>query len=138
MQIKRTSKAHWSGTGKEGKGNLSTPSNILNHSPYSFLTRFENEAGTNPEELIAAAHAGCFSMKLAFVLNAAGFTANSIDTSAVVVLDDGAITEIQLTTKVSADGLDSTKFAELAADAKANCPVSKLFKAAITLDAQLI
>jgi lipoyl-dependent peroxiredoxin len=138
MAIKRRASAHWEGTGKEGKGTVTTQSGVLKNKAYSFGTRFGEEKGTNPEELIGAAHAGCFSMKLAFVLNAAGFTANSIDTSAVVVLDEGAITQVQLTTKVSANGLDAAQFQTLAADAKANCPISKLFNAAITLDAQLV
>jgi lipoyl-dependent peroxiredoxin len=138
MAIKRRASAHWEGTGKDGKGTVTTQSGILKDTNYSFGTRFGEEKGTNPEELIGAAHAGCFSMKLAFVLNEAGFTANSIDTSAVVVLDNGAITEIHLKTEVSADGLDAAKFADLAADAKANCPISKLFTAEILLDAQLV
>ena len=137
MQIKRTSKAHWSGTGKEGKGNLSTPSNILNQSPYSFLTRFENEAGTNPEELIAAAHAGCFSMKLAFILSAAQITPDSIDTNCTIVLENGAITKSNIETHVKANGLSAEQFDTMVADAEKNCPISKLLNTKITVVSKL-
>ncbi len=137
MQIKRTATAHWEGTGKEGKGTLATQSGVLNNAQYGFKSRFEDGIGTNPEELIAAAHSGCFSMKLAFNLNAAGFTADSIDTKAGVVLENGAIPEIQLETTVKAAGLTADKLNELVADAKANCPVSKLFNATITVKATL-
>ncbi|MEP7268305.1 MAG: OsmC family peroxiredoxin, partial [Saprospiraceae bacterium] len=105
MAIKRSATAHWAGNGKEGKGTVSTESGVLSASNYSYKTRFEEGIGTNPEELIGAAHAGCFSMKLAFVLQAAHITANSIETKAQVVLDDGNITDIHLYTRVSADGL---------------------------------
>lgn len=138
MQIKRTATAHWEGSGKTGQGTLSTQSTVLQNNPYSYVTRFENEAGTNPEELIGAAHAGCFSMKLAFVLQAAGFTADSIDTKATVILEGGAITEVQLETTVKAAGLTQAQFEEFTADAKANCPVSKLLNANITLAANLL
>jgi osmotically inducible protein OsmC len=137
MQIKRTSNAHWEGTGKEGTGKLSTQSGVLNNSQYGYSSRFADGIGTNPEELIGAAHAGCFSMKLAFVLQAANFTADSIDTKAVVVLENGAIPEIQLETTVKANGLTAEKLNELAADAKANCPVSKLLNANISLKTNL-
>lgn len=135
--IKRTASARWNGTGKEGNGTMSTHSGVLKDTQYSFNTRFADGIGTNPEELIGAAHAGCFSMKLAFVLTNAGFTPESIDTGAEVVFADGTITEVNLTTKVKAAGLDQAKFDELAADAKANCPVSKLLNCTITLNAQL-
>lgn len=138
MQIKRKSSAHWQGTGKEGKGTLTSQSGVLNNTQYGFNSRFADGIGTNPEELIGAAHAGCYSMKLAFNLNAAGFTADSIDTEAIVILEDGSITEVQLSTRVKAEGLTKEKFEELAADAKANCPVSKLFKANITLTTTLL
>ncbi|MDX2190103.1 MAG: OsmC family protein [Bacteroidota bacterium] len=138
MQIKRTASALWNGSGKEGKGVLSTASNVLNKTQYSFATRFENGIGTNPEELIGAAHAGCFSMKLAFVFQAAGITAESIETNATVILEDGAIPEVQLSVKVKAPGLDKAKFEEYALDAKTNCPISKLLNAKIVLTTELI
>jgi osmotically inducible protein OsmC len=138
MQIKRSATAHWEGSGKTGNGTLSTQSTVLTSTQYSYNTRFEDGVGTNPEELIGAAHAGCFSMKLAFVLQAADFTAESIDTKATVVLENGSITEVQLETSVKAEGLTQTQFDEFAADAKANCPVSKLLNANITLTATLL
>ena len=138
MQIKRTATAHWEGTGKEGKGTVSTQSGVLNNSQYGFKSRFEDGIGTNPEELIGAAHSGCFSMKLAFNLNAAGFTADSIDTKATVILENGAIPEIQLETTVKAAGLTADKLNELVTDAKTNCPISKLFNATITVKANLV
>lgn len=133
MAIKRKASALWSGTGKEGNGTLSTQSGVLSDTQYSYNTRFADGIGTNPEELIGAALAGCFSMKLAFNLQAAGFTAENIDTQAVVVLDNGAINEVQLTTRVAAADLEQSKFEELVEDAKANCPVSKLLNAEITV-----
>lgn len=138
MQIKRKASANWQGTGKEGKGTLTSQSGVLSNTQYGFNSRFADGIGTNPEELIGAAHAGCYSMKLAFNLNASGFTADSIDTDAIVILEDGSITEVQLTTRVKAEGLTKEKFEELAADAKANCPVSKLLKANITLTTELV
>lgn len=138
MQIKRKATAEWMGSGKAGTGKLSLDSGVLKQTPYSFKTRFEGEPGTNPEELIGAAHAGCFSMKLAFVLQEAGITPDSIITTATVVLEDGAITEVHLETKVKASGLDQAKFETFTKDAKENCPVSKLLKANITLKAELV
>ncbi|MFC0186471.1 osmotically inducible protein OsmC [Pseudarcicella hirudinis] len=138
MQIKRNATAQWIGAGKDGKGTLTTQSGVLNNTQYSFNTRFEDGIGTNPEELVAAAHAGCFSMQLAFNLQGAGFTAESIDSNSVVILENGAINEVNLTTKVKAPGLDQAKFDELVTHAKENCPISKLLKATITLDAQLL
>ena len=120
MKIKRKASARWEGTGKEGKGTISTHSGVLDSNQFSHSSRFAEGIGTNPEELVAAAHAGCYSMKLAFVLNAAGFTADSIETGATAVLEDGAIREMMLTTRVKAPGLDLDKFPEFADDAKAN------------------
>ncbi len=137
MQIKRKASAVWNGSGKDGSGTLTSTSGVLNSTPYSFNTRFGDVPGTNPEELIAAAHAGCFSMKLAFNLQAAGFAADSINTEATVVLADGAINLIELTAAVVVAGLEQEKFDELVADAKANCPISKLMNAEITLTATL-
>ena len=138
MAIKRNATAHWMGSGKDGQGTLTTQSGVLSETQYSFNTRFADGIGTNPEELIGAAHAGCFSMKLAFNFQAAGITPESIETQAVVVLDDGAITEVQLTTKVKAEGIDQAKFDELVADAKLNCPISKLLNTTITLSSTLV
>lgn len=135
--MKRSATAEWLGSGKEGKGNLSTQSTTLNKTQYSFSSRFEEGVGTNPEELIAAAHAGCFSMKLSFVLGAAGFTPDSINTSCVITLENGAITSSQLTTTAKVPGITPEKFAECADDAKQNCPVSKLLNTAISLEATL-
>lgn len=137
MSIKRNATANWKGSGKEGKGTVSSDSGVLSNAQYSYNTRFEDGIGTNPEELIAAAHSGCFSMKLAFVLQAAGITADSIDTKATVVLDNGAINEINLSTTVKASGLTKEKLDEYALDAKTNCPISKLFNAQISLQTTL-
>jgi osmotically inducible protein OsmC len=138
MQIKRSATAHWEGSGKTGQGFLSTDSTVLQDTQYSYNTRFEDGIGTNPEELIGAAHAGCFSMKLAFVLQAAGFTADSIDTKATVILESGSITEVQLSTTVKVAGVSPEQFEAFTADAKANCPVSKLLNANITLSATMV
>ena len=135
--MKRTSKAVWSGSGKEGSGHLSTPSGVFTEKPYSFHSRFEQGEGTNPEELIAAAHAGCFSMKLSFVLGAAGFTPDRIETDCTITLENGTITNSHLVLKASVPGISQEKFLECAKDAEQNCPVSKLLKAEITLDATL-
>jgi len=138
----RKAKAVWHGTGRAGDGNLTTDSGVLEGTPYSFRTRFENEKGTNPEELIAAAHAGCFTMALAFQLQAAGFTATELTTEAAVTLDPEGqgfrISRSALTLRAQVPNLDAAKFAELAGDAEKNCPVSKVLNAAITLDAKLI
>lgn len=137
MQIKRQATAHWTGNGKEGRGTLSTQSGVLKDSQYSYKTRFADGIGTNPEELIGAAHAGCFSMKLAFNFQEAGINPESIETTSVVILEDGGISEVQLTTKVKAD-VDQAKFEELANSAKTDCPISKLLNANITLKAELV
>ena len=134
----RTSKANWQGSGKEGKGILSTQSGVLDNSQYSYLTRFENGIGTNPEELIAAAHAGCFSMKLSFVLGAAGFTPDSIDTKCEITLDAGVITKSHLIVTAKVPTITKEKFAEVAAEAKVGCIVSKLLNVEITMDATLV
>lgn len=136
--MKRFATANWQGTGKEGKGSLTSQSTVLNSTQYSYGSRFEEGVGTNPEELIAAAHAGCFTMKLSFVISGAGLTPGSIDTKCTITLENGAITESHLEVKASVPGLDAAKFAEMAADAEANCPVSKLLNAKITMDAVLV
>jgi lipoyl-dependent peroxiredoxin len=135
--MKRTATAVWNGSGKEGKGNLTTQSTTLNKTQYSYGSRFEEGVGTNPEELIAAAHAGCFTMKLSFVLGAAGFTPDSIETTSTVTLDNGTITTSHLVVKAKVPGITADKFKECADDAKANCPVSKVLNAAISMEASL-
>jgi lipoyl-dependent peroxiredoxin len=135
--MKRNATAVWHGTGKEGNGHLTTQSTTLDHTQYSFLSRFENGVGTNPEELVAAAHAGCFTMKLSFVLNAAGFTADTIETKCDIELLDGAITSSHLTVKATVPNIDKEKFDEAVADAKANCPISKLYNTNISAEATL-
>lgn len=139
----RSASAIWHGGLKEGKGTISTQSGVLKETQYSFSTRFENGVGTNPEELIAAAHAGCFTMALSGQLSSAELTPESIETSAVVTMektDDGpSITRIHLVTRVKAPDAEKEKFDELAKKAKESCPISRLLKAAeITLDAALI
>jgi len=136
--MKRFATANWKGTGKEGKGTNTTQSGVLKDTQYSFNSRFAEGIGTNPEELIAAAHAGCFTMKLSFVIGAAGFTPENIDTKCTIELGDGAITSSHLEVKATVPGMDAAKFAECAADAKANCPVSKLLNTAITMEATLV
>ncbi len=146
MPINRKATATWSGTGKEGSGAVSTTSGVLSNTPHSFLTRFVSEdgkAGTNPEELIAAAHASCFTMKMSFVLNAAGFTADKLECTANVQMDkvgDGmGVVGIHLDLKGTVPGIDVAKFQACAEDAKANCPISKLLKSVpITLSAALV
>ena len=138
--MKRFATANWKGSGKEGKGTNTTQSGILSNTQYSYKSRFEEGTGTNPEELVAAAHAGCFSMKLSFVLNAAGFTPDNIDTKCTIDFDAaaGTIVGSHLEVKASVPGIDAAKFEECAAEAKANCPISKLLNAKITLDASLV
>lgn len=135
--MKRTATAVWNGSGKDGKGTLTTQSTTLNKTQYSYKSRFEEGVGTNPEELIAAAHAGCFTMKLSFVIGAAGFTPDSIETSSVVELDNGVITSSHLTVKASVPGMSAEQFETAANDAKENCPVSKVLNAKISMDASL-
>jgi osmotically inducible protein OsmC len=138
----RKAKAVWRGTGRAGDGDLSTDSGVLDKTPYSFRTRFESEKGTNPEELIAAAHAGCFTMALAFQLQTAGYTPTELSTEAAVSLEaEGAgfgITRSALTLRAKVPNLDEATFNRLARDAELNCPVSKVLKAEITLDAKLL
>ncbi|HTJ65345.1 MAG TPA: OsmC family protein [Alphaproteobacteria bacterium] len=138
----RKAQAVWHGTGRDGTGDLTTQSSALSHTPYSFKTRFESELGTNPEELIAAAHAGCFTMALAFQLQAAGFTPEELSTEAAVSLDqDGTgfkISKSALTLTAKVPGLDEAKFRELAGNAEKGCPVSKVLNAEITLNATLL
>jgi lipoyl-dependent peroxiredoxin len=139
--MKRSASAVWTGDLKNGKGTISTESGVLSAAPYSFKTRFEGDRGTNPEELIGAAHAGCFSMALSFELQKAGMTAERIDTKADVTIEqkDGGfvIPAVHLTLRAKIPGASPAAFESAANTAKANCPVSKLLKADITLDAQL-
>src|SRR5262249_6292627 len=139
--MKRTASAVWTGDLKQGKGSISTQSGILKETQYSFSTRFENGVGTNPEELIAAAHAGCFTMATAAALGRAGFTPDKLSTEATVTLEqvqgNWTITTIHLKLDARVPGISKEKFAEIAADAKANCPVSRVLKADITLEAEL-
>jgi len=140
--MQRTASAHWSGGLKDGKGTVSTQSGVLNETQYSFSTRFENGAGTNPEELIAAAHAGCFSMALSAQLGNAGMTAESIDTKATLTMDKTdagfTITSVHLDVKVRVPGADQAKFDVAAQNAKKGCPVSRVLNADITMDAKLV
>lgn len=142
MKINRSGSAVWTGGLKDGKGAISTQSGALSAYPYGFAARFEGQPGSNPEELIAAAHASCFTMALSLILGEAGLTAEKMETNAVVTLEqqDGgyAVTASKLTLKATIPGTDDATFQELAAKAKANCPISKLLKAEISLEAELL
>jgi osmotically inducible protein OsmC len=142
MQIKRSGSATWKGGNKDGNGRISTESGALSDHPYGFNSRFESGKGTNPEELIGAAHAGCFTMALSKILGDAGLEAEQLDTTAEVTLvqKDGGftITAVHLTLEASVPGTDRATFEDLAAKAKAGCPVSKVLSAEITLDTTLI
>lgn len=137
----RKANAVWRGTGKEGRGELKTPSGVLSNTPYSFKTRFENQPGTNPEELIAAAHAGCFAMALAFQLQGAGFEPEELAAEAAVSLEKEGegfrISRSALTLRARVPNIERARFEELANTAKANCPVSKVLNADISLDWEL-
>ena len=140
--MKRKASAEWKGGLKDGKGTISTDSGVLAGTQYSFSTRFEEGKGTNPEELIAAAHAGCFAMAFSATLGEAGFTPDRLDVTAEVSLDNvppagWTVTKSHLVLKAKIPAIDATKFNELAAKAKAGCPISRLLKAEITLDAAL-
>lgn len=133
----RYATAIWNGTGKEGSGNITLQSGVLDHVQYSYKSRFEEGAGTNPEELVAAAHAGCFTMKVSFLLQAAGFTAEELETKCDITLADGAIKGSHLTLRAKVPGISKEKFDECVNDAKANCIISKLLNTEISLDATL-
>lgn len=135
--MKRQATAVWMGSIKEGEGTVSTANGVLNKTQYSFKSRFENGEGTNPEELIAAAHAGCFSMKLSGVLGAAGFTAEKIETTCEITLTDGVIGSSHLSVTASVPGITAEKFKECAEDAKDNCPVSKALNMDKSVEATL-
>ncbi|HLW54733.1 MAG TPA: OsmC family protein [Candidatus Angelobacter sp.] len=140
--MQRNASAHWSGGLKDGKGTITTASGVLKNTPYSFSTRFESQPGTNPEELIAAAHAGCFTMALSAQLGNAGITAQALDTTATVTLEKlesgFAVTSVHLLLKATIPGVDKAKFDQAAKNAKEGCPISKLLNTKITLDAQLV
>jgi lipoyl-dependent peroxiredoxin len=138
--MKKHANAHWEGTGKEGKGYISTESPALNKMPYAFASRFENGPGTNPEELIAAAHSGCFTMKLSFNFTKAGFPPGTIDTKCYITLDPdkGEVTSSQLIVQAKVPGISKEKFDEEVEDARANCPISKLLNAKIECEAKLL
>ena len=136
--MKRSATANWKGSGKEGSGKLITQSKVIKNKAYDYRSRFEDGTNTNPEELIAAAHAGCFTMKLSFVLGEAGFTPDSIETTSTITLDNGVITASDLVVKAKVPGISPEQFQTAADDAKANCPVSKVLNAAISMKAELI
>jgi len=136
--MKRNATAVWNGSGKEGSGNLTTQSAVLNNHQYSWSSRFAEGTGTNPEELIAAAHAGCFSMKLSFVCGANNFTPATIQTTCTITLENGAITESHLQVEANIPGANAEQFQAMAEEAKLNCPVSKLLNTQITMDAVLV
>ena len=135
--MKRTATAFWQGSGKEGNGHLTTQSTVLNKTQYSFNSRFADGIGTNPEELVAAAHAGCFTMKLSFNIGGAGFTPTSLETKCEINFVDGSIVESHLILTAKVEGIDAAKFAELVKDAEANCPISKLLNTKITVTYKL-
>lgn len=137
MKFTRTANANWKGTGMEGNGTISTQSTTLNNAQLSFKTRFAEGVGTNPEELIAAAHSGCFTMQLSFLLSEAGFVPEDLNTKAKVTLEDGTITLIQLELEGKVPGIAEEQFQELAQKAKAICPISKLLNTEITLSVVL-
>jgi lipoyl-dependent peroxiredoxin len=124
----RKATAVWNGSGKEGKGNLTSPSGVLNNTPYSFRDRFEDGPGTNPEELIAAAHAGCFTMKLTFILGESNITPESLQTRCELTFENGAVTKSHLIVEGKVPGISEEKFQEAVKNAEQNCPISKLLK----------
>ncbi|HSR60248.1 MAG TPA: OsmC family protein [Robiginitalea sp.] len=137
MKFTRKASALWKGSGKEGKGTLTTASGVLEKTPYSFSTRFTDVKGTNPEELVGAAHAGCFAMKLSFLIGEEGFTPDSLDVKATVTFEDGAVTKVHLDLVGQVPGMDPDLFQRAAEKAKQTCPISNLLKAEISLSASL-
>lgn len=133
----RKATAVWNGSGKEGKGHLTTQSGVLSETQYSFGSRFESGIGTNPEELVAAAHSGCFTMKLSFVLGEAGFTPTSLETSCAITFENGAVTKSHLTVKGVVPGISGEQFQACVKDAEQNCPISKLLNTSISSEATL-
>ncbi|MFV5703269.1 OsmC family peroxiredoxin [Flavobacterium sp. XS2P12] len=135
--MKRKATAVWHGSGMEGSGLITTQSNVLNNTQLSFKSRFENGIGTNPEELLAASHAGCFTMKLAFVLNEAGYTAEKLETTAIVSLENGSITSSHLEVNAIISNIPNQVFEDSVKDAKENCPISKVINASISVTSNL-
>ncbi|MHA6280584.1 OsmC family protein [Salinimicrobium sp. CAU 1759] len=135
--MKRNATAVWNGTIKEGKGNLTTQSGVLKKTPYSFKMRFEDESGTNPEELIGAAHAGCFTMQLSANLSKEDFNPVELETKCEITFEDGTVKKSHLTLEAKVPGISQEKFDDLVNRAKENCPISKLLNAEITLDSTL-
>ncbi|ESU25017.1 OsmC family protein [Flavobacterium enshiense DK69] len=138
MKFNRRASANWKGNGMEGKGTVTTQSTVLNNTQYSFKSRFEEGVGTNPEELVAAAHCSCYAMKLSFLLADAGFVPDDLQVEAKVTFEDGAITESHLDLKAKVPGISDEAFQKIAAEAKETCPISKSIKAAISLSAALV
>ncbi len=138
MKFTRQASANWQGSGKDGVGTVSTQSTVLNNAQYSYKTRFEDGIGTNPEELVGAAHAGCFSMKLSFVIGGMGFVPGNIDTVAKVTFEDGKISNIHLDLKASVEGMSDEQFQAAAKEAKETCPISVSLNTEITLTAVLV
>lgn len=136
--MKRKSTAIWKGSGKEGSGTLTSQSAVLNSTKYSTNSRFGEEKGTNPEELIAAAHAGCFAMKLSFVLGEAGFTPEELAVDCTITLENGTVTQSLLKLNAKVPGISKEKFGDCAEDARKNCPISKLLNTNILLEANLV
>ena len=134
----RNATAVWNGSGKEGNGQVTTQSKVLDNVQYSYKSRFENGTGTNPEELVAAAHAGCFTMKLSFSLNEKGFTADRLETKCDITFENGAITKSHLTVEAKVPNIDDRQFQECVKDAEQNCPISKLLNTAISSEAKLV
>lgn len=134
----RNATAVWNGSGKEGNGHITTQSTVLNETQFSYLSRFESGIGTNPEELIASAHAGCFTMKLSFILGAAGFTPEKLSTKCEITLDNGVITKSHLIVEGKVPGIGAEQFATCVKDAEVNCLISKLFNTAISSEATLL
>lgn len=137
MKFTRKASAHWQGTGKDGNGTVTTQSTVLDQTPYSYKTRFEDGVGTNPEELIGAAHAGCFTMQLSFLLSEKGYEPTSLETEAKVTFEDGSITAVQLDLTGNVPGISESDFKEIAEKAKEICPISKLLNTTIGLSAVL-
>ena len=137
MKFTRKAGAQWKGSGKEGSGTLYSNSGVLKNTPYSFHTRFEDKPGTNPEELVGAAHAGCFAMQLSFMLGEEGFTPNTLDVDAKVYFEDGSVRKIELDLRGDVPGIDAGTFETVANKAKEICPISKLLKAEIVLNTSL-
>jgi len=137
MKFTRKASAHWKGTGKDGSGTVSTQSTVLDQTAYSYKTRFEDGVGTNPEELIGAAHAGCFTMQLSFLLSENGYDPTDLHTDAQVTFEDGSITSVQLDLKGTVEGISESEFIDIAEKAKAICPISKLLNTTIKLTTSL-